>query len=72
MEGHLLRTNDVLKQTSLSKATLYRMLGRGHFPVPVRLGGKTIGWWSHEVEAWLEGLPRSEGREIMKRNAGDL
>ena len=57
----LLRTNDVLKRTSLSKATLYRMLGRGQFPAPIKLGSKAVRFWSHEVEAWIEQLPRSRG-----------
>ena len=44
----------VLEVTGLSKATIYRMLGRGEFPQRVQLSPRCVGWRVADVEAWLE------------------
>lgn len=50
----VLSIRDVIKLTSLSRATLYRMSGRS-FPAPVRLTptGSRVGWVEAEVRDWL-------------------
>lgn len=50
----VLSIRDVIKLTSLSRATLYRMRGRS-FPAPVRLTptGSRVGWIEAEVRDWL-------------------
>jgi prophage regulatory protein len=36
------------------------------FPVPVRLGGRSVGIYRHELEAWLESRPRITPEERKK------
>ena len=60
-ERRLLKQQDVVRLCSLPKSSLYALMDRGEFPRPVRLGKRAVRWWSTEVEAWLEDLPRSEG-----------
>ena len=43
----------VLKQTSLSRSTLYREVAGGRFPKPHRLSRGRVGWLCSEVEAWM-------------------
>ena len=56
-----MRLDEVLTRCNVSKATACRMLQRNEFPRPVKLGAKTIRFWSHEVEGRLAELPRSMG-----------
>ena len=47
------RTRDVLRITSLSRATLYRRINAGRFPAPVHLGGRACGWPIAAVQDWI-------------------
>jgi predicted DNA-binding transcriptional regulator AlpA len=39
---------------TISKATIYRLMKAGHFPVAMPLvpGGRRVGWRAAEVKAW--------------------
>jgi prophage regulatory protein len=54
----ILRINQVLDLTGLSRATLWRREREGTFPQRVQLGANSVGWKSDEVLQWLENLPR--------------
>jgi prophage regulatory protein len=41
-----------------SRQHLHRLEKLGKFPRRVRLGAHRVGWWLHEIEDWLGGLPR--------------
>ena len=51
----ILRMRDVLARVPVSKAKLYRMMSKGAFPRPVRLGGVAV-WRAADVEEWLKSL----------------
>jgi predicted DNA-binding transcriptional regulator AlpA len=48
-----LRTRDVLRITSLSRATLYRRIATRRFPAPVHLGGRACGWSTSALQDWI-------------------
>ena len=48
-----LRTRDVLRITSLSRATLYRRIAVRRFPAPVHLGGRACGWPTAAIQDWI-------------------
>lgn len=48
----IMRRPEVQLTTGLSRAVLYRLIGRG-FPPPIRLSANTVGWLRSEVEAWI-------------------
>ena len=53
----IMRLPAVVQETGLSKATIWRRVRTGDFPLPVRLGGpqsRAVGWRSEEVEEWVE------------------
>ena len=54
----VLRTPAVLEATGLSRGTLYRLIANSKFPQPLRLTPRSIGFYSDEVDAWLEARPR--------------
>lgn len=52
----LLRLQDVLARTGLSKSTIYRMVGAQTFPKPVKVGGKTVRWRESDIDGWMSQL----------------
>lgn len=52
--GRFLRLPDVVASTGLSRATLYRMIGKGDFPRQVKLTKQCTGWWQQDVDEWLQ------------------
>ena len=55
----ILRCSEVLARIGLGKTTLYKLIGRGEFPRPVRLGPQAVGWKESEVAEWLESRERA-------------
>ncbi|MBN3206430.1 AlpA family phage regulatory protein [Pectobacterium brasiliense] len=49
----IIKVPEVLDRCALSRATLYRLLERGEFPVQVRLSQRSVGFYEHEVNQWL-------------------
>jgi prophage regulatory protein len=48
----LLRLRDVMKQTSLSRATIYRLIALGAFPAPLKCGFSSR-WSALEISAFI-------------------
>lgn len=55
----ILRCKEVVARLKLSRATVYDKLNPKsprydhRFPKPIRLGTKAVGWFEHELDAWL-------------------
>jgi prophage regulatory protein len=60
--GRLLKIADVVRETSLHRATIYRRVAQGEFPRPVPIGGGRVAWTERSVESWKQGV--IEGAEI--------
>jgi prophage regulatory protein len=54
MEPIFLRINDVTKLTSLSRSSIYRMIGEGDFPIQIPFGNRQVRWSRQEVLNWCE------------------
>ena len=52
-DKRILRLPEVVSFTGLSRATIYRMIGRGEFPRQVQISPRLTGWRAEDVEAWL-------------------
>ena len=63
MKLALERMNEVTKRTGLARATIYRRMGEGTFPQPVKLGTRAIAWRSSDVDAWIESLSEINSME---------
>ena len=55
----LLDRKAVCKKLSLSPPTLHRMVARGEFPAPLRVGPRASRWIESEVDEFLRNRPRS-------------
>ena len=61
VEKKLLRIDEVLEMTSLSRSKQWRLQKAGNFPAKVRLGGpncRAVRWYRVEVEEWIANLER--------------
>ncbi|MGH8183894.1 MAG: helix-turn-helix transcriptional regulator [Rhodanobacteraceae bacterium] len=52
----LLRLPQVKAQTGLSRSELYRRIGMGAFPAPIKIGARASAWSSAEIERWIAEL----------------
>jgi prophage regulatory protein len=52
----LLTSREVSARLSISIRTLYRMLQRGQFPRPIRLGRRGVRWKTADVQRYLDTL----------------
>lgn len=49
----LLRLPEVLARVAVGRSQWYAMIAAGEAPRPVHLGGRSVAWPEHEVEAWI-------------------
>lgn len=61
MTGRLLKIKEVVVETSLSRPTIYRAIGRGEFPDRIKLSPRRVGWPEGEIAAWIEAQRASRG-----------
>jgi prophage regulatory protein len=53
LPGRLMRLAEVRALTSLSTATIYRLMRQGKFPQSVKLSERATAWLESEVTAWI-------------------
>lgn len=51
--GALMRLPEVCQEVGLKRAAIYRHMGRGAFPRPVRTVGRSVRWRRADVEHWI-------------------
>lgn len=65
----LLCLKEVAYRVGVARATVYRMVWRARecvepsFPLPVQIAPGRIGWHEHEIDAWIESLPRAGDKD---------
>lgn len=50
----LIKLKDVTEMTTLSKATIYRLIKQGSFPRQISLGPRAVAWRLSDVVTWIE------------------
>jgi prophage regulatory protein len=53
----LLRLEEVIEMTGLSRSSIYRYEGNSAFPKRRRTGPNTVRWLEADVVAWMESRP---------------
>jgi prophage regulatory protein len=59
--AQLLSTDEVMRRTTLSRSTLWRLSRSGAIPRPIRITPGRIGWREADVAAWLDRGHAGEG-----------
>lgn len=57
------RLPGVRRRTGLSRTAIYRAIGQGSFPPPVKLSSRASAWNSAEVDRWI-------AARIVERDSG--
>ena len=50
----LIKISDVMKQTSLSRSSIYRLVNQGLFPEQVKLSTRSSAWIESEIDDWIK------------------
>lgn len=53
----VIRISDVITQTGLPRSSLYAQVRRGDFPRPIKLGARSVGWRTEDIDAWIAARP---------------
>jgi prophage regulatory protein len=53
----ILRLPEVIETVGKSRSVIYDMMDQGEFPQARRIGPRAVGWFSDEIEEWMEALP---------------
>lgn len=48
----IIRMCDLVKEISLSRSTILRMVKAGEFPRPRKIGMRSVGWQRKAIESW--------------------
>ena len=56
---YVVRMRQLVTLVGLSRSTIYVLVSKGRFPVPIRLGDKAVGWRIDELEQWVNARPNS-------------
>jgi len=63
--ARILRRRDVESIVGLKRSTIYQAMAEWHFPKPVRLGVRSVGWISTEIENWIAArIAARPGRDV--------
>lgn len=49
----LLRLNDVMNKTGLSRSSIYKQMSINNFPQQIKLGARIVAWHEAAVDSWI-------------------
>ena len=55
----IIRVGELCQILSRSRSSIRRDVEAGILPSPIKLGSRSIGWKSDEIEAWIDSRPRA-------------
>ena len=50
--GRVIRLKEVIHRTGLGRSTIYRWMGEGKFPEPIKLGGNSLAWVEQKIATY--------------------
>jgi prophage regulatory protein len=53
VERHIMRRDEVERKTGFKRAHIYSLMKEGKFPQAKRIGLRSVGWDSLEIEHWI-------------------
>ena len=72
MSTKILRLPEIISLTGLSRSTIYNRVATGNFPTSISLGGRSVGWVSSEVDAWLHNQIKASRSDTNQVRGDDL
>ena len=62
MNHELLTCKQVEEIVQLTQSTVYRLMRKGRFPLPIKIGERNVRWLRDEIMDWLKSQPRAAGK----------
>lgn len=59
----LINLKEIVKITSLSKATVYRYIEAGSFPKNIKIGDRRVAWKENDILEWMANLDSQDGKD---------
>ena len=59
----LLTRREVESVVKLSRASIYNLMRKDKFPLPLKVGPQAVRWKQSEIIQWLEACPRATGNQ---------
>ncbi len=50
----LLKLDEVMNMTGLSKSSVYHQMNKGTFPRPINIGVKSVAWLETDIQLWIK------------------
>ena len=57
----LFSRHEVQRRCGLGRSSIYKLMGAGEFPAPLRVGIRGVRWRERAVRDWVEKRPRATG-----------
>lgn len=70
MDEKVLRLPAVKDRTGLSRSSVYEKIATGHFPKPISLGARAVGWLESDIDAWIASRIRRATRSGSPEKSG--
>lgn len=64
MKNTLIKLNNVIAITGVSRSHIYALAQKGQFPKPVKLTERSSAWVESEVQDWIESRIAQRDMEI--------
>lgn len=65
----LLKLPSVMKETALSRSSIYAAVKSGTFPAPILIGKRAVAWRAEDLASWRNSRRPSLGNENAKAEA---
>ena len=59
----ILRLNQVMEVTGLSRSSIYSFIKQKQFPIQVNIGKRAVGWYSEDISSWLNERIQSQSEK---------
>ena len=69
MDRSLISFDEVARLIPYTKVHIYRLVEKGEFPRPHKLGTKTV-WFKHEIDAYIDALPLADEETAARNRPG--
>ncbi len=65
MQERLIRLNEVIRITGLSRSRIYQYISIDKFPDNVPIGGRSVAWVESEIYRWVENIIGRRDDDIL-------
>ena len=60
----VLKAKQVAEEINVSVPQVYKLVSKGRFPKPIKLGERGSGWLIEEIDAWLQSRVDARDEEV--------